>query len=78
MKLYVCGSATTWMIEKLIGDPGGLYGRVSRPVYLAPFSLYETEEFLNKVKKMHYNKRQEFLDTHCGNGGVQCMDWVCL
>ncbi len=52
LKLYVCGSATTWMIEKLIGDPGGLYGRVSRPVYLAHFSLYETEEFLNKVKKM--------------------------
>ena len=69
LKLYVCGSATTWMIEKLIGDPGGLYGRVSRPVYLAPFSLYETEEFLNKVKKMHYNKMQ-VLDTYMIFGGI--------
>ena len=69
LKLYVCGSASTWMIEKLIGDPGGLYGRVSRPVYLAPFSLYETEEFLNKVKKMHYNKMQ-VLDTYMIFGGI--------
>jgi hypothetical protein len=25
-----------------IRDKGGLYGRVSRPIYLAPFTLLET------------------------------------
>ena len=25
LKLYVCGSSTTWMLDKMIGDKGGLY-----------------------------------------------------
>lgn len=45
-KLIVCGSATTWMLNKLIGDRGGLHNRVTRSMYLAPFSLGETEEYL--------------------------------
>ena len=69
LKLFVCGSATTWMVDKLIGDQGGLYGRVSRPVYLAPFSLLETEEYLNNVKKMHFNRIQ-VLDTYMIFGGI--------
>ena len=69
LKLYVCGSSTTWMVDTLIGDPGGLYGRVSRPIYLAPFSLAETEQFLNKVKKLKYNKMQ-VLDTYMVFGGI--------
>ncbi len=69
LKLYVCGSATTWMVDKLIGNPGGLYGRVTRPLYLAPFSLAETEKYLNKIKKMKYNKMQ-VLDTYMVFGGI--------
>ena len=69
LKLYVCGSATTWMVDTLIGDPGGLYGRISRPVYLAPFSLAETEKFLNDIKKMKYSKMQ-ILDTYMIFGGI--------
>ena len=63
LKLYVCGSATTWMVDKLIGDKGGLYGRVSRPIYLAPFTLLETEQYLNDIKKMKYG-RKLVLDTY--------------
>jgi len=69
LKLFVCGSATTWMIDKLIGDRGGLYGRISRPIYLAPFSLLETEQFLNSVKRMNYGKKQ-VLDTYMIFGGI--------
>lgn len=68
-QLFVCGSATTWMIDKLIGDKGGLYGRVSRQIYLAPFTLCETEQFLNDVKKMNYNKMQ-VPDTYMIFGGI--------
>jgi len=46
LKLIVCGSSTTWMTSKLIGDRGGLHNRVTRQIYLAPFSLGETEEYL--------------------------------
>ena len=69
LKLYVCGSATTWMLDKLIGDKGGLYGRVSRPVYLAPFTLRETEQFLNDVKDMRYG-RKSVLDIYMIFGGI--------
>ena len=47
MKLVVCGSATTWMTGKLLGDKGGLHNRVTRKLYLAPFTLGETAEFLS-------------------------------
>lgn len=69
LKLYVCGSATTWMMDKFVGDKGGLYGRVSRPIYLAPFSLLETEQYLNEVKRMKYGRRQ-VLDAYMIFGGI--------
>lgn len=69
LKLYVCGSATTWMVDKFIGDKGGLYGRVSRPIYLAPFTLFETEQYLNEIKKMKYG-RKLVLDTYMIFGGI--------
>ena len=58
LKLIVCGSATTWMLSKFIGNKGGIYGRVSRPIWLAPFSLGETECFLQKVKGMDLSRNQ--------------------
>ena len=58
LKLYVCGSATTWMINKFVGDKGGLYGRTSCSIYLAPFNLGETEELLKKGKQSEMNRHQ--------------------
>ena len=69
LKLFVCGSATTWMVDKFIGDRGGLYGRVTRPIYLAPFTLSETEQYLNDVKKMNYG-RKLVLETYMIFGGI--------
>lgn len=69
LKLYVCGSATSWMVDKFIGDKGGLYGRISRPIYLAPFTLLETEEYLNNVKRMKCGKKM-VLDTYMIFGGI--------
>lgn len=69
LKLIVCGSATTWMVNKLIGDKGGLYGRVTRPIYLAPFTLAETEKFLNTIKRMDFGRKQ-VLDTYMILGGI--------
>lgn len=69
LKLIVCGSSTTWMVDKLIGDKGGLYGRITRPIYLAPFTLLETELFLNHLKKMGYGRKQ-ILDVYMILGGI--------
>ena len=46
LKLVVCGSATTWMRENVLSDKGGLYNRTTRSIYLAPFTLHETEQYL--------------------------------
>jgi len=46
MKLIVCGSATTWMRENVLSDKGGLYNRTTLSMYLAPFTLHETEQYL--------------------------------
>lgn len=46
LKLIICGSATTWMRENVLSDKGGLYNRTTRSIYLAPFTLYETEQYL--------------------------------
>lgn len=45
MMLVVCGSATSWMTDKLINNYGGLYGRLTSRMKLAPFTLSECERF---------------------------------
>ena len=34
--LIICGSATSWVIEKIIDDYGGLHHRLTRQIYLRP------------------------------------------
>lgn len=45
--LVACGSATSWMVDKLIENQGGLRGRITRRIYLHPFTLHETKEYLS-------------------------------
>lgn len=68
LKLIVCGSATTWMLNKLIGDRGGLHNRVTRSMYLAPFSLGETEEYL-KSQNIVWN-RYDITECYMIMGGT--------
>ena len=44
--LVICASATSWIINKVIKDRGGLHNRVSVQIYLMPFTLKECEEYL--------------------------------
>lgn len=68
IKLVVCGSATTWMTNKLLGDKGGLHNRVTRPLHLAPFTLLETEDYL---KSMGVDwSRQDVLEAYMTLGGT--------
>ncbi|MDO4510550.1 MAG: ATP-binding protein [Bacteroidales bacterium] len=69
VKVMVCGSSTTWMMSHLIGDRGGLYGRVTRSIYLAPFNLGETEQFLAQVKGMELS-RYQILEVYMVMGGI--------
>ncbi len=55
--LIVCGSATSWMMDKLINNHGGLYNRLTRRVFLQPFSLKETDDLLHSkgIFYSHYD-----------------------
>jgi hypothetical protein len=46
VKLIVCGSSTSWLMDKIINNKGGLHNRTTQQIYLKPFSLSETELYL--------------------------------
>ena len=68
LKLFVCGSAASWMINKLIRNKGGLYNRVTQRIKIEPFSLHETEVFLKS--KDIYLDRYQILNLYMVMGGV--------
>lgn len=45
LMLVVCGSANSWMLDNLVNNHGGLYGRTTYEIKLTPFTLAECEQF---------------------------------
>ena len=45
IKLIVCGSATSWIINNLIKNRGGLHNRVTHKIPLKPFTLKECQMY---------------------------------
>lgn len=68
IKLVVCGSAASWMIDKVINAKGGLHNRVTEQINLSPFSLMEVESLL-KSKGIRLGK-MEILKIYMAIGGV--------
>lgn len=66
--VVICGSATSWMIEKVINDKGGLHNRITDILHLHPFTLKETEEFLS-AKHINY-PRYQILLLYMTLGGI--------
>ena len=48
VKLVVCGSATSWILDKLVDGKGGMYGRVTLTIPVEPFTLKECREFFRE------------------------------
>lgn len=46
--LVVCGSATSWIISKIVKDRGGLHNRLTGQIFLAPFNLAECEAYMEE------------------------------
>lgn len=44
--MVACGSATSWMTDKLLGNQGGLFNRSATRMFVRPFTLNETEQYL--------------------------------
>ena len=66
--VVICGSATSWMIEKVINDRGGLHNRITDIIHLHPFTLKETEQFLLS-KNINY-PRYQLLLLYMAIGGI--------
>ncbi|MCL2650291.1 MAG: ATP-binding protein [Candidatus Azobacteroides sp.] len=66
--LVVCGSATSWIMSKIIRNRGGLHNRVTRQIFLQPFTLNETEQFL-KSKKIVLSRFQ-IAECYMIMGGI--------
>ncbi len=66
--LIVCTSATSWMLNKVIHNKGGLYHRLTDRIPLEPFTLSECEEF-TKENGISFN-RDQILQYYMIFGGV--------
>jgi AAA+ ATPase superfamily predicted ATPase len=66
--VVICGSAAAWMIKHVISDKGGMHGRVTKKIHLQPFSLAETEEFLQS-RNIRLAKK-EIIELYMAIGGV--------
>ena len=45
--VVLCGSAASWMLEKIVRERGGLHHRVTRRLRVEPFSLADAEALLH-------------------------------
>lgn len=68
LKLVVCGSAASWMIENILRHKGGLHNRTTYRISLTPFTLGETKIYL-KSRGISYTDRQ-ISDIYMIMGGV--------
>ncbi len=68
LKLIVCGSAASWILNNLINAQGGLYNRITKIMLLEPFNLCETKEFLES-RSIKISQKQT-LDLYMIMGGI--------
>ncbi|WP_295364153.1 ATP-binding protein [uncultured Succinivibrio sp.] len=64
----VCGSATSWMDEKIANNKGGLFNRQTCKLFLKPFSLNEVEEYLQS-KNIEWS-RYDIVQCYMIMGGI--------
>ncbi len=65
--LVICGSAASWIIQKVINDRGGLHNRLTHRVQLMPFNLKETKAFFD-LHNIQMNLRDIALLYMCVGG----------
>ena len=68
IKLIVCGSATSWMINNLIKSKGGLHNRLTHHIVLKPFTLHEAEDYFKNFG-FGYSRKQ-IAECYMAVGGI--------
>ena len=62
------GSSTSWMMDKLVENQGGLHGRITNNIYVRPFTLHEAEKYM--VSRGARWDRYQLLQTYMIIGGI--------
>lgn len=68
IKLIVCGSATSWMLNNLIHNRGGLHNRLTHHILVNPFTLKECEQYF-QANGFSYSRKQ-IAECYMVMGGV--------
>ena len=66
--LIVCGSATSWVIAKLLHDKGGFYGRTTGRLFVKPFMLKDCESYYREVGIVF--SRYQMIESYMIFGGI--------
>ncbi len=66
--VVICGSAASWMIQKVVNHKGGLHNRITKRIFLKPFSLPETETYLRSREIVL--DRYQILQIYMAMGGI--------
>ena len=66
--LIVCGSATSWMLSKVVHNKGGLYNRLTAQINLMPFTLAECAEYA--ASRGIVMNHHQLLECYMVMGGV--------
>jgi uncharacterized protein len=88
--VVICGSSASWMIQKIVNDRGGLHNRITRRIFLKPFTLAETELYLQSrnINLDRYHILQLFMamggiphylkEIEAGKSATQNIDDICF
>ncbi|MEN0048509.1 MAG: ATP-binding protein [Bacteroidota bacterium] len=88
--VVICGSAASWMIQKVVNHKGGLHNRVTRLIQLYPFTLAETEAYFQSrnVSLNRYHITQLYMamggipyylkEVKSGEGAVENINRICF
>ncbi len=68
MMLIVCGSATSWMVDKIVNNRGGLHNRITHTMHLHPFNLAQCEQYF-RSRNMSWD-RLSILQAYMVFGGI--------
>jgi len=63
IKLIICGSAASWIIDKVLNNRGGLHNRVTCSIRLDPFTIVEVQDYLSyrNIKLNHVQIIQLYM-----------------
>jgi hypothetical protein len=66
--VVICGSAASWMLQKIVRQRGGLHNRVTQRIRVDPFSLAEAEELL-RSRRVELG-RYQVIELYMALGGI--------